>query len=63
MPGYLGAYLGSSGGTTTNVIVVVAGATPTTVPVPSPYAPSAPQYYDHVQAAVNRLCEYAKAKS
>jgi hypothetical protein len=63
MAGYLGAYLGAAGGAVTNVIIVVAGATPTTEPVPSPYTPSSPAYYDHVQVAINRLCEYAKAKS
>lgn len=34
-----------------------------TEPVESPLEPTDPEYVDHVQEAINRLCQYAKAKA
>lgn len=54
---WLGGWLG---GTSTTTYVMPSNSSP---PVESPFEETEPEYVDHAQAAIDRLCQYAKAKA
>lgn len=54
---WVGSWLG---GTSTTTYLIPSNSSQ---PVESPIDETEPEYMDHVQLAVERLCQYAKAKT